>query len=77
MEREEIVRVRVKGGGAAAFAAGQKYALKLGAGATADKWDGGAPITRAEFDAVLAPTGIFEVAEEKASPQRAQRAAEI
>ena len=74
MEREEIVRVRAKNGGAVNFAAGQKYALRVAAGATADKWADGAPITRAEFDAVLAPTGIFE--EEKTEPQRAQRLAE-
>lgn len=63
MTREELVRVRVKGGGAAAFAAGQKYALKLRASETTDKWSrpAGSPITRAEFQEILAPEGIFEI----------------
>ena len=65
MTREETVRVRVKGGGAAAFAAGAKFALKIEAGQKAEKWDDGAPITRAEFEAVLAPLGIFEIVPEK------------
>ncbi len=61
MTREEMVTVQVKGGGAASFAAGEKYALSLAAGQTADKWADGSPITRREFDAVLLREGIFEI----------------
>ena len=62
MTREETVRVRVKGGGAAAFATPRR-ALKLAAGEVAEKWTGtDDPITHAEFDAVLAPGGVFEIA---------------
>jgi len=72
MTREETVRVGVKGGGAAAFAAGARFALKIAAGEKADKWDDGTPITRAEFDAVLAPLGIFEVVPEPPAPRAAR-----
>jgi len=61
MTREEMVAVQVKGGGAASFAAGEKYALSLEAGATADRWANGQPITRAEFESVLEREGIFEI----------------
>jgi hypothetical protein len=61
MMREETVRVRTTDGGAIAFAAGEKYALKIAAGETATEWADGSPITRAEFDAVLAPHGPFEL----------------
>ena len=61
MTREEMMTVQVKGGGAASFAAGEKYALTLGAGKTADRWANGQPITRAEFEAVLEREGIFEI----------------
>ena len=61
MTREEIVTVQVQGGGAASFAAGEKYALALGAGKPADRWANGQPITRAEFEAVLESEGIFEI----------------
>ena len=66
MDREDIVTVRVKDGGAGAFSAGQKYSLLIAAGGTADKWADGSPITRAEFEDVLAPHGPFEIAEENA-----------
>jgi hypothetical protein len=61
MMREETVRVKTADGGAIAFAAGEKYALKIAAGETATEWADGSPITRAEFDAVLAPHGPFEI----------------
>jgi len=61
MTREDMVTVQVKGGGGASFAAGEKYALSLAAGETAERWANGQPITRAEFDTILAPEGIFEV----------------
>jgi len=70
MTREEMVRVQVKGGGAASFAAGEKYALSLEAGATADRWSSGQPITRAEFESVLEREGIFEIV---TPPQKATR----
>ena len=74
MTREEIVSVRVKGGGAARFAAGAKYGLKLEAGQSADKWADGSPITRAEFEAVLLPMEIFEVAEKDSTAANAKDA---
>ena len=72
MTREEIVRVRVKGGGAASFAAGAKYALKLEGGQTSDKWDDGSPITRAEFEAVL-PHEVFEIEATQKAEGRTQK----
>jgi hypothetical protein len=61
MMPEETARVRTSDGGAIAFAAGQKYSLKIEAGETATEWMDGSPITRAEFEAVLAPHGPFEI----------------
>jgi hypothetical protein len=60
--REDIVQVRAKDGVVVAFAAGEKYGLKLAAGEITDKWIDGSPITRAEFEAILAPNGPFEIA---------------
>lgn len=62
MNREDTVTVRVKGGGAAAFSHG-RFSLILAAGEIADKWLDGSPITRGEFEDVLAPHGPFEIAE--------------
>jgi hypothetical protein len=64
MNRDDLVSVRVAGGGAAAFAAGEKYALKIAKGEIAQKWSDGSPITRGEFESVLAPHGPFELADE-------------
>jgi hypothetical protein len=64
MEREDIVRVRVKGSGGAHFAQGMGQTLTLAAGESSDKWADGSPITRAEFDALLARDGVFEIVEE-------------
>ncbi len=68
MNREDIVTVRSRDGGAIAFSAGQKHSLKLAAGEIADKWADGSPITRAEFENVLAPHGPFEIAGEVQLP---------
>lgn len=80
MNRDDLVTVRVAGGGAAAFAAGEKYSLKIAAGGTADHWEDGSPITRGELERVLMPHGPFEVADEiaadsagKAKPARKNR----
>ena len=59
--REDIVTVRVKGSGGAHFATGMQYALSLAAGEISDKWADGSPITRAEFEALLARDGAFEI----------------
>lgn len=59
--REDIVQVRANSGGVVSFAMGEKYGLKLAPGEASDKWMDGSPITRAEFDAFLAPHGPFEI----------------
>jgi len=59
--REDIVQVRARSEGVVSFAMGEKYGLKLGPGEASDKWLDGSPITRAEFDAILAPNGPFVV----------------
>ena len=61
MNREDIVMVKTRDGGVIAFSAGQKYSLKLAAGEITDRWADGSPITRAEFENVLAPHGYFEI----------------
>ena len=61
LNREDIVMVKTRDGGAIAFSAGQKYSLKLAAGEITDRWADGSPITRAEFENVLAPQGPFEI----------------
>ena len=63
MTREDMVTIRVTGGGGASFSAGEKYSLTVAAGELKDKWNDGAPITRAELEDVLAPHGPFELAE--------------
>lgn len=60
MDREDIVTVRGKDGEHAAFAAGQRFALVIPAKGSTNKWSDGSPITRAEFEAVLAD-GPFEI----------------
>ena len=57
--REDIVRIRAKR--AVHFSHGH-YQLSLGAGDETNFWAGGGPITRAEFEKVLAPEGEFEIA---------------
>jgi hypothetical protein len=59
--REDIVQVKASVEGGVAFSMGEKYGLKLAAGETTDKWLDGSPITRAEFYAILAPNGPFEI----------------
>jgi hypothetical protein len=74
MTREQTVRVRGAKGAAVAFSAGEKYGLKIAAGETASEWADGSPITRAEFETVLAPHGPFEIVEDN-SPSGAASAA--
>jgi len=62
MTREDIVKVRAKGGGALAFSHG-RCSLVLAAGEAADKWTDGSPITRGEFEDVLAPHAEVEIVE--------------
>jgi hypothetical protein len=63
-----MVAVRVKPGtGVVTFCAGQHYELRLAEGETATKWANGSPITRWEFQRVLSPAGLFEIAPEGAS----------
>jgi hypothetical protein len=58
--REELVTVKVKNGGPLSFSHG-RCSLKLAAGETADKWMDGSPITRGEFEIVLAPHAEVEI----------------
>ena len=62
MTRQDIVSVKARDGGAAVFTAGRQ-ALRLAAGEIADKWLDGSPITRGEFEDILAREEIFEVHE--------------
>ncbi len=64
-ERNDLVKVRGKSGAGAGFAAGQKYSLHLAAGEESDIWADGSPITRAEFETLLAPSELFEIVEER------------
>jgi hypothetical protein len=73
MNREDIVTVKTADGGAVAFSAGQKYSLKIAAGELTDKWADGSPITRGEFEVVLAPHGPFEIAGEVQPPGLTQQ----
>ncbi len=68
MTREDLVTVRVKNGEPVALSHG-RCSLLLAAGETADKWMDGSPITRAEFEALLAPLGHFELAGEVQLPE--------
>jgi hypothetical protein len=63
MNREDLVTVKVKSGEPVALSHG-RFSLVLGAGESADKWLDGSPITRAEFEILLGPLGIFELAGE-------------
>jgi hypothetical protein len=59
-DREELVTVKTKDGGWLAFSHG-RCSLILAAGETADKWLDGSPITRGEFENVLAPHAEVEI----------------
>jgi len=63
MNREDIVAVQVKGGGAAHFSMGMGHTLTLGPGESSDKWAEGSPITRGEFEVLLSRDGVFEIVE--------------
>jgi hypothetical protein len=77
MNREDIVTVKSSDGDAVAFSAGQKYSLRLAAGELADKWADGSPITRAEFENVLAPHGPFVIAGEIAGEMQLPAANQV
>jgi hypothetical protein len=65
MTREHTVSVKLReGAGEVNLVIGEKYALRLAPGEVAEKWASGAPITRAEFHAVLERERLFEIAEE-------------
>ena len=62
MPREHTVAVRLKAEqGAVTHCAGHQYHISIRPGEELAKWGDGSPITRAEFDLILAPTGHFEV----------------
>jgi hypothetical protein len=63
MNREELVTVKTKNGGYLAFSHG-RCSLILAAGEIADKWLDGSPITRGEFENVLAPHAEVEIVDE-------------
>jgi hypothetical protein len=71
--REELVTVKVKNGGPLSFSHG-RCSLKLGAGETADKWMDGSPITRGEFETVLAPHAEVEIVAPAAPARSSQDA---
>jgi hypothetical protein len=76
--QEDFVTIRVTGGGAVSFSAGEKYSLTVAAGELKDKWNDGSLITRAELEHVLAPHGPFELAEgAPASPEKKSRVAQM
>lgn len=70
--REETVAIRTTNGGAVAFSAGQKYGLVMAVGEIATQWSDGSPITRGEFEDVLAPHGPFMI--HQAAPGAGEKA---
>jgi hypothetical protein len=70
MVREETVQVKAKQGAGAVSYAAWAHRLKLAPGEIADKWQNGSPITRAEFEALLKPHGVFEIVELPAQAER-------
>lgn len=64
MVREDTVAVRLKEGvGMVTVCAGQRFCLSLEPGAVATRWADDSPIFRTEFEAVLEPEGLFEIAQ--------------
>ena len=61
--REDQVKVKAKDGAGAVTYGSHAHRLSLKPGESADKWHNGEPITRGEFEALLKPHGIFELAE--------------
>jgi hypothetical protein len=74
MSREDVVKVKTKNGAALAFSHG-RCSLLLAAGETADKWLDGSPITRGEFEDVLAPHAEVEIVESPSRSASGPRAA--
>jgi hypothetical protein len=66
--REDHVTVKSASDGGVHFATPGRV-LAIAAGETASTWANGSPITRQEFDAILAPENVFALVEleEKAS----------
>ncbi len=60
MNREDLVTLRTKDGKWLAFSHG-RCSLILEPGETADKWMNGSPITRGEFENVIAPHAEVEI----------------
>ena len=70
MNREDLVTIRSKNGGWLAFSHG-RCSVILAAGQTADKWLDGSPITRGEFENVMAPHAEVEIAGDAAAVTKA------
>jgi len=71
MTRENTVSVQLKSGAQGSpvtFCAGQRFSLQLEPGKVASTWGDGSPITLAEFEEVLAPQELFEIAPENSAP---------
>lgn len=64
--REDQVTVKSANEGGVHFATPGRV-LSIAAGAEASMWADGSPITRQEFDAILAPEKVFELVDDKAS----------
>jgi hypothetical protein len=61
---DDQVKVKPKDGAGNVAYAAEHHRLKLAPGETAETWLNGSPITRGEFETLLEPTGVFELAEE-------------
>jgi len=72
MTREHTVAVKSKGG-SVTHCAGDRFAISLKSGEVKSVWADGSPITKSEFDAVLAPTGLFEIAEQPPAKPAAEK----
>jgi hypothetical protein len=64
--REDHVTVKSANDGGVHFATPGRV-LAVAAGETASAWADGSPITRQEFDAILAPENVFEIVDGQAS----------
>ena len=65
MTREDTVTVKLAAGvgGTVHIAHGASYALQVNQGEVASAWSDGSPITRAEYENLLKPEGLFEIVE--------------
>jgi hypothetical protein len=53
--------------GVVTHCAGHRYDIRVEPGKPVTQWGDGSPITRAEFDSILSPTGHFEVEENQSA----------